>query len=117
STLVGTIVEFEGRADNVLLRQAGMLALAINLLFVLLAIVSITVTVPKGGGSRDLGTVAPSPHPEPQLPPDEQKAALIARLSELSLSELEELEKQIMLRRLSEVDRDVLRQLIESSRQ
>ena len=114
STLVGNVVEFTGRTDNILLRQAGMFALAINLLFVLLAIVSITVTVPKGGGSRDLGEVAPSPAPTPQLPPDDQKAALIARLSQLSLGELEEIEKQILLRKLGDVDSEVLRQLIEA---
>ena len=114
STLIGNVVEFTGRTDNILLRQAGMFALAINLLFVLLAIVSITVTVPKGGGSRDLGEVAPSPAPTPQLPPDDQKAALIARLSQLSLGELEEIEKQILLRKLGDVDSEVLRQLIEA---
>jgi hypothetical protein len=75
------------------LRQAGMFALAVNVIFVLLAIVSITVTVSKGGGSRDLGKAAASPAPEPQLPPDEENAALIARLSQLSLSELRQIEK------------------------
>src|SRR5690606_24839999 len=112
STIIGDVVEFHGRTDNVLLRQAGMFALAVNLLFVLLAIISITVTVPKGGGSRDLGKVAPTPHPPPQLPPDEEKAAVVARLSQLSLSELEEIEKQVMLRKLGEIDADLLRQLL-----
>ncbi len=117
STIIGDVVEFHGRTDNVLLRQAGMFALAVNLLFVLLAIISITVTVPKGGGSRDLGKVAPTPHPPPQLPPDEEKAAVVARLSQLSLSELEEIEKQVMLRKLGEIDADLLRQLLESRRE
>ncbi len=116
STVVGNVVEMAGRTDNVMLRQAGMFALAVNLVFVLLAIISITVTVPKGGGSRDLGTSAPSPDPEPQPSLDEERAALVARLSRLSLDELRQLEKQAMLRELGEVDADVLRQLVETRR-
>src|SRR5690606_22447002 len=69
STIIGEVVQMQGRTDNVALRQAAMVALGINVVFVLLAILSIAMTVPKGGGSRDLGDVAPSPAPPPQLPP------------------------------------------------
>jgi MFS transporter, DHA2 family, multidrug resistance protein len=117
SQVIGNVVEMQGRTDNVALRQAGMFALAVNVIFVLLAIVSITVTVPKGGGSRDLGKAAASPAPEPQLPPDEEKAALIARLSQLSLSELRQIEKQVMLEELGHVDPAVLKQLVETRRE
>lgn len=117
STVIGNVVEMAGRQDNVALRQAGMFALGVNLLFLMLAIVSITVTVPKGGGSRDLGKVAPSPAPAPQLPPDDAKAAIIARLSELPLSDLETIEKQAMLQELGKLDPKVLKQLVGTQRQ
>ena len=117
SQLIGNVIEMQGRTDNIALRQAGMFALAVNVIFVLLAILSITVTVPKGGGSRDLGKTAPSPAPPPQLPPDEEKAAVIARLSRLSLSELERIEKQAMLQELSSLDKSVLEELLQSRRE
>jgi MFS transporter, DHA2 family, multidrug resistance protein len=117
SQLVGNVVEMQGRTDNVALRQAGMFALAINVIFVLLAIVSITVTVPKGGGSRDLGKVAPSPAPEPQLPPDDEKAAVLTRLAQLSLADLRAIERQAMLRQLDDLDPAVLEELVRERRE
>jgi MFS transporter, DHA2 family, multidrug resistance protein len=107
----------QGRTDNVALRQAAMFALGVNLLFVLLAILSIAMTVPKGGGSRDGGAVAPSPAPTPQLPPDEAKAALLARLSALPLTDLEQIEKQAMLQELGKLHPDVLEQLVRTTRE
>jgi DHA2 family multidrug resistance protein-like MFS transporter len=44
------VITFAGRQDNVGLRQAALIALAFNLLMVVAAIVSITLTVPKGRG-------------------------------------------------------------------
>ncbi len=41
------LVDFVGRQDNVAVRQAAMVALGVNLLMVVAAIVSITMTVPK----------------------------------------------------------------------
>ncbi|NLI18752.1 MAG: MFS transporter, partial [Actinomycetales bacterium] len=117
SSVIGNVIEMQGRQDNVALRQAGMFALAVNLMFLLLAIVSITVTVPKGGGSRDLGKMAPSPAPAPQLPPDDAKAAILARLSALPLSDLELIEKQAMLQELGKLQPEVLKQLISTQRQ
>lgn len=116
SSVIGNVIEMQGRQDNVALRQAGMFALGVNLLFLLLAIVSITVTVPKGGGSRDLGKIAPSPAPAPQLPPDEAKAAILARLAALPISDLELIEKQAMLQELGKLKPEVLKQLIGTQR-
>jgi DHA2 family multidrug resistance protein-like MFS transporter len=49
------VITFAGRQDNVAVRQAALVALALNLLMVVAAIVSIMLTVPKGlkpGDSR-----------------------------------------------------------------
>ncbi len=42
------VITFAGRHDNVAVREAAVVALAINVLMVVLAIVSIMLTVPKG---------------------------------------------------------------------
>jgi len=42
------VVTFAGRQDNIAVRQAAMVALAFNLLMVAAAILSITLTIPKG---------------------------------------------------------------------
>ena len=42
------MITFAGRQDNVVIRQAALIALAFNLLMVVAAIVSIMLTVPKG---------------------------------------------------------------------
>ncbi|MGB6083639.1 MFS transporter [Moheibacter sp.] len=42
------IVDFVGRQDNIVLREAGMIALAFNLFMVILAILTILKTIPKG---------------------------------------------------------------------
>ena len=49
------VITFGGRQDNVAVRQAALIALALNLIMVVAAIVSIMLTVPKGlkpGDSR-----------------------------------------------------------------
>ncbi|MEI2778264.1 MAG: MFS transporter [Tetrasphaera sp.] len=112
SEIVGSVVHMEGRADNIGLRQAGMMGVGVSLVFLLLAIISITMTVPRGGGSREVGAVAPSPAPTPQLPPDDEKAAILSRLSQLSVAELQEVEKMALLHELGELDPKVLRQLV-----
>lgn len=42
------IITFQGRQDNLAVRQAAMVALAFNIVMVLVAILAIMVTVPKG---------------------------------------------------------------------
>ncbi len=116
STIIGEVIEMQGRTDNIALRQGAMFALGLNLVFVLLAILSITTTVPKGGGSRDLGVVAPSPAPPPQPSPDAEREAVIRRLGSLSLTELERIEKQAILNEIGELDAEVLRRLLEERR-
>ena len=113
SRLIGDVIEFQGRTDNLALRQAAMVALGVNLIFVILAILSIVMAVPKGGGSRDLGEMAESPAPEPQLPPDEAKVEILRRLAALPLSKLELIEKQLTLQELAKLDTDVLEKLVE----
>ncbi|HZK05111.1 MAG TPA: MFS transporter [Actinomycetaceae bacterium] len=117
STIIGDIVEMTGRTDNIALREAAMVAIGVNMVFALLAIISITLTVPKGGGSRDIGKVAASPAPSPQLPPDEAKQAVLARLSKYSLSDLERIEKQAYLAELGKLDPAVLKQLVDTKRE
>ena len=117
STIIGNVVEFQGRADNIALRQAAMVALGVNLVFVVLAILSIALTVPKGGGSRDLGQVADSPAPPPQLPPDDAKEEILQRLAALPVSRLEYIEKQLTLQELSKLDTEVLERLMEEHRE
>ncbi len=55
-TQIGDVIHMEGAQSNVALRLAGMVALGVNLVFLLLAILSITLTVPKSSGR-----VAPKP--------------------------------------------------------
>lgn len=42
------VITFVGRQDNVVVREAATIALAVNLLMIVLAIISIVVTIPKG---------------------------------------------------------------------
>lgn len=42
------MVDFVGRQDNVVIREAAMIALGVNLAMVIMAIISISMTVPKG---------------------------------------------------------------------
>lgn len=44
------VITFVGRQDNVVVRQAATIALAVNLLMIVLAIISIVVTIPKSSG-------------------------------------------------------------------
>lgn len=59
-TQIGNVVQMQGAQSNVGLRLAAMIALGVNLVFLLLAIVSITVTVPK-----ETGRITPKPQPVP----------------------------------------------------
>ena len=47
------VTTFADRQDNPAIRQAALIALAFNLLMVVAAIVSIVLTVPKGGKTGD----------------------------------------------------------------
>lgn len=114
---VGAVVSMSGRTDNIALRQAGLVGISVSLLFCVLAILSITATVPKGRGSRELGLSAPTPSPEPQLPPDEEREALIAHLQQYSLEELRSLERQVLLNEVARLDDTLLERLVESQRE
>jgi MFS transporter, DHA2 family, multidrug resistance protein len=59
-TIIGDVIRMEGRTDNIALRLAAMIALGVNLVFVLLAILIITVMVPK-----ESGRISPKPQPLP----------------------------------------------------
>ena len=50
-THIGEVVHMSGRTDNNVLRLAAMIALGVNLIFLLLAIISIVMTVPKRRGT------------------------------------------------------------------
>ncbi len=57
------VIAFEGRQDNLAVREAAMIALGFNALMVVVAIVSIMLTLPKrkvNPGSRGIGS---SSHP------------------------------------------------------
>jgi DHA2 family multidrug resistance protein-like MFS transporter len=66
ATIIGDVIYMEGRTDNIALRLAAMIALGVNLVFVLLAILIITIMVPKE--SRRIS-------PKPQQLPDAVTAA------------------------------------------
>ena len=112
AAIIGSVIHMEGRTDNVPMRQAGMIALGVSLVFLMLAILSITMTVPKGGGSRDLGASAPSAGPAPQLPPDVAKSAVLERLSQLTLDELEAIEKQVLINEVARLDQATLTRVV-----
>lgn len=114
--LLGHTVEFTGDQTNVDLRQAGMVVMLFNLVLVLGAIISIVMTVPKGGGSRDLGAVAASPAPAPQLPMDQERQAVLDRFAALPTADLLEVEKMLVLNDLRKLDNQVLHALLEERR-
>ncbi|MGJ9636048.1 MFS transporter, partial [Actinotignum sp. GS-2025b] len=78
--------------------------------------VSITTTVPKGGGSATAGASAPSAAPAPQLAPDDERQEIIARLSELPLRDLQRLERQLLVDELSGLDTKALQALVEKQK-
>jgi DHA2 family multidrug resistance protein-like MFS transporter len=47
-TVVGELLHMQGIQSNVAVRQAGMVTMMFNLILALIAIISITVTIPKG---------------------------------------------------------------------
>ena len=115
--ILGNTFEFVGDQTNVDLRQAGMVVMLFNLVLVLGAILSIVMTVPKGGGSRDLGAIAPSPAPAPHLTMDEERQAALDRLAALPTADLLEIEKLVILNDLRKMDPEVLATLLEQRRQ
>ena len=48
------VISYVGRQDNLAVRQAAFFALAVNLLMVIAAIVSILVTIPKRTSEREI---------------------------------------------------------------
>lgn len=110
------VIAMSGRTDNSSIRLAAMVALGVSLVFLLLAIVSITTTVPKGGGSATAGASAPSAAPAPQLAPDDERQEIIARLSELPLRDLQRLERQLLVDELSGLDTKALQALVEKQK-
>ncbi|HHW94882.1 MAG TPA: MFS transporter [Mogibacterium sp.] len=110
---VPDIIGMQGRTDNVQVRMAAMVAIGVSLVFLLLSILSIVTTLPRGGGSKTLGEVSATVSPAKQLPPDEAKAAIVAELGNLSISELEEIRKQILINKLAKLDIKVLERLVD----
>ena len=47
------MITFAGRQDNIVVRQAALIALGFNLFMVVAAIVSIMLTVPRGRNGDD----------------------------------------------------------------
>lgn len=45
--IVGTVIEFSGRQDNVAVREAGMVGLAFNAVMAIAALISVTIFIPK----------------------------------------------------------------------
>ena len=60
--------------------------------------------------------MAPSPAPAPQLPPDDEKQAVLDRLAQLPLGDLLKLEKQMLVNDLAELDTGTLNALVQSKR-
>lgn len=110
---VPDIIGMQGRSDNVQVRMAAMFAIGISLVFLLLAIISIVTTLPRGGGSKTLGEVSATVSLANQLPPDKAKEAIIAELSELDIAELEQIRKQMLINKLSKLDTKVLERITE----
>lgn len=85
-TILGQVLHTQGVQYNTGVRQAGMITMLFNLILVLFAIISIIITVPKGGGrgkpQKDDGI-----GPTPQVEPDRQ-----ALLDELATRPTEELQ-------------------------
>lgn len=73
ASVIGNVIEMAGRTDNVNIRFAGMVALGVSLIFVILAIVSVIITVPKGGGSADAAKPKAPVSPAPQDAPNGNK--------------------------------------------
>ena len=46
------VIPFVGRQDNVVIRQAATIALGVNLLMIVMAIISIMITIPKSSGKK-----------------------------------------------------------------
>ncbi|MDJ1370876.1 MFS transporter [Gulosibacter molinativorax] len=112
ASVLGNVIQMEGRTDNVSLRLAGMMGIGVSLVFCLLALVSIVTTVPKGGGSRELGKSAESPAPEPHATLDEEKQSILDRLADLPLDELRQLEKQHLVNELADLPPEVLKDIV-----
>ncbi len=47
-TIVGEVLQMQGMQENVAVRQAGLVTFLFNLILALIAIIAITVTIPKG---------------------------------------------------------------------
>jgi DHA2 family multidrug resistance protein-like MFS transporter len=52
--MLDNVIKFEGRQDNVAIRQAAMIALVFNLLMVVVAIIAIMKTIPRTTINNDL---------------------------------------------------------------
>ncbi len=52
-TIVGELLHVQGMQSNAAVRQAGTVAFMFNLILALIAIISITVTIPKGRKYHD----------------------------------------------------------------
>jgi MFS transporter, DHA2 family, multidrug resistance protein len=48
ASILDNVIKFKGRQDNVAIRQGAMIALVFNLIMVVIAIIAIMNTIPKG---------------------------------------------------------------------
>lgn len=83
-TIVGQVLHTQGIQENAAIRQAGMVTMLFNLILVLVAIISITATVPKGGGRKDEQSYD-------DAGAQAERAELLGKLETLPLSELKRL--------------------------
>lgn len=100
SSVIGNVIQMEGRTDNAAVRLAGMVALGVSLVFVLLAIMSIVMTVPKGTGKKDVSAPEGVAEPTPQWAPDEAKQRILDRFAAMPISELKEMERRLLLEKM-----------------
>lgn len=94
TNVVGSAIHMQGRTDNAMIRVAGMVDLGVSLVFVLLAVISVLATVPKGTGKKDSSAPEDPGDPTPQRTPDEAKQRVLDRLAELPVSTLRDIERQ-----------------------
>ncbi|SER67336.1 MFS transporter [Corynebacterium cystitidis] len=81
STMLGNVIEFTGRQDNAVVREAGMFGMFAILIMALIALSSIILFVPNDAGSKK-SDKAPTKATELMLEAEEEIARLEAQIAE-----------------------------------